>query len=169
MIRTLAAALMLATPAAAQEMMILEMQLGGLEEQRDNQALAPLLAACLVGNGDAEATATLFTDAGWTRTDDADMGMVSLTPPWGDPYVTLYDNGAICDVTSEQIGLMKADQNLTPLLLAAQFPINRADVPSGCTAYDLGSGITAEMTSSGNDPQCQSDDTSNIRLTFSAP
>jgi hypothetical protein len=169
MIRMALAGLLLATPVAAQEMAVLRMQLGGLDEQRDNQALAPLIAACLVGNGDAGATAALFTDAGWTRSDDAEMGVVSLTPPWGDPYVILYDNGAICDVTSESIGLMRADQNLAPLLLAAQFPINRADVPSGCTAYDIGSGIIAELTSSGNDPQCRSDTTSNIRFTFAAP
>jgi hypothetical protein len=170
MMRTiLPALLLLAGPAAAQEMMILDMQMGDLEEAQDEQALRPLLAACLLGNGDAEVTAALFTDAGWTREDETDMGMIALTPPWGDPYVTIYDGGAICDVTSEELGLMIADQNLVPLLLAAQFQIDRTEVPSGCMAYDLGGGIVAELTSSGNDPTCQSDGNSNVRFTFSAP
>jgi hypothetical protein len=161
--------LALATPVAAQDMSILQAQLGDLDRQKDSQAMAPLLAACLLGNGDAQAMAAPFDAAGWTRFDDPEMGMISQIPPWGDPYVTILDNGAICDVTSETMGLMKADQNLIPLLAAAGFTVVRTDVPSGCVAYYLGGGITAEMTSSGNDPACQSDDTSNIRLTFSAP
>ena len=163
---TLLVALLLATPAVAQDLSVLQSQLGDLEEEQDNGALAPLIAACLLGDGDAEATAALFTDAGWIRTDDPEMGVVTLVPAWGDPYVTLYQDGAICDVTSETLSLMRADQNLIPLLTAAQFSIDRTDVPSGCIAYDLGKGVVAEMSSSGNDPQCRSDDNSNIRFTF---
>jgi hypothetical protein len=166
MIRLATLALLFATPVAAQDMTILQSRLADLGSEQDKSTTVPLLAACLVGNGDAEATAALFTEAGWTRTDDADMGLVSLTPPWGDPYVTLYEGGRICDVTSERMGLMRADQNLVPLLTAAGYKIGRTDVPSGCIAYDLGTGVTAEMTSSGNDPQCRSDSTSNVRLTF---
>jgi hypothetical protein len=168
MIRPALLALMLATPVAAQDMSILESQLRNLDEEQDSQALVPLIAACLLGGGDAEVTATLFTDAGWTRTDDAEMGVVSLVPAWGDPYVTLYQDGAICDVTSDELSLMRADQSLIPLLTAAQFQVARTDVPSGCIAYDVGNGVVAEMSSAGNDPQCRSDDSSNIRFTFAS-
>lgn len=168
MIRSALLAVLLATPAMAQDTSILRFQLSDLESEEDNQAFVPLIAACLLGNGDAEATATLFTDAGWTRTDDPEMGIVSLVPAWGDPYVTLYEGGAICDVTSEKMGLMQADGSLIPFLTAAQYKIDRTDVPSGCIAYDLGNGVVAEMSSSGNDPQCRSDDNSNIRFTFAS-
>jgi hypothetical protein len=169
MIRISLLALMLATPAMAEDNSVLKFQLRSLDNQNDDSALTPLIAACLLGNGDGEATAKFFTDAGWARNDDTEMGMVSLTPAWGDPYVTLYENGAICDVTSETMGLMRADGNLVPLMAAAGIKVSRADVPSGCVAYDLGNGIIAEMSSSGNDPTCQSDSTSNIRFTFAAP
>ena len=169
MLRVTLLALIVGTPVLARDILVLESQLRKLDKQRENQALAGPMSACLLGAGDAEATVAYFTAAGWARTDDSEMGLISLVPSWGDPYVTLYDNGAICDVTSETLGLTIADQNLVPLLVAAQYPISSATVASGCTAYDLGNGVTAELSSSGNDPQCQSDTGSNVRFTFATP
>ncbi len=162
MIRAVLMLAVLAAPVAAQDLSVLEFQLRALEKEQDDQALVPLIAGCFLGAGDLEKTAGFFTDAGWARSDDAEMGMVSLTPPWGDPYVAIYENGAICDATSETNGLMRADSALVPLMAAAQIIVARTEVPSGCVAYDMGNGVTAELTSSGNDPQCRSDDTSNI-------
>jgi len=44
--------------------------------------------------------------------------------------------------------------------------LNSVDNPSTCDTYALSDTVTVEITSSGNDPVCFSETTSNLRFTF---
>ena len=146
---------------------MLEFQLRDLQDATNSKVLRGAVAACMLGNGDAEAAATLFTDAGWSRTDDAEMGMVSLTPTQGDATVTLYENGRICDVTSEVWGGATALGALQVSVMLAGFQLV-SDQTSECARFALTDMITVDLTSSGQDPVCISESNSNVRFTFAS-
>lgn len=166
MIRAALVLTLLATPAFAQSKGMMTSMVKRLDSATGEKAMRAASAACVLGNGDPEATATLFTSKGWTRSDDAEMGSVSLAPADGALWVTLYDQGRICDVTSETIGTKDALSVFQALAGTANFPVVTLNLPSGCPAFDVAPGAFVEITSSGNDPVCQSDTTSTLRFTF---
>ena len=110
--------------------------------------------------------AVRFAEAGWTREDDTEMGVTALTPSQGGVYVTLYDGGKICDVSSEIWGTEKAIGALQVIAGGSGMTLKSVDNPSTCSTYALSHSLTAEITSSGNDPVCYSDTTSTLRFTF---
>ncbi len=158
-----------ACPAFAQDQAMLRMGLPNLAKPDSTKILGAAYSACLIGNGDVETTAALFTDAGWTRTDDDEMGVTSLSLPGAEDriFVDLYDNGSICSVSSETLGSDLADGNLITTLGAASYSFDPLDTPDGCTAYTLNTGVVVTQTSSGQDPVCYSEDTSDTRFIFS--
>jgi hypothetical protein len=149
-------------PAFAQDLMMLEFALGDLDDGTDSTVLRAAGAACILGAGDAEATATLFTNAGWSRVDETEMGIVTLSPPAGDVAVTLYEEGRICEVASEIWGFATAIGSLQILSGIAGLSMD-IDYDQECTAIRLTDTVTATVTSTGQDPVCESEINSSIR------
>ncbi len=154
------AAALAAGPAVADRAMLGLLASGQLFADR------PLLrgyALCLLGNGDPAALAGLMAEAGAERMDEPEMGATfyTLDAPF---YVNVYQDGAICDVASEEIGTDTARSSLMVVAGMTGFAMTDGD----CASFVLGGTVAAELTSSGNDPVCPPAETSNVRFTFGA-
>lgn len=163
-VRLLLSALLL-TPAAvsAEPIAIIDAMTQGLYD--DPPAIGSAFAACVNGNGDPEVTATIFTDAGWKRTDDDEMGIVELT---AGPtlFVTLYDGGRICSVYSAVDDTHAAGFTLKTFANVVGLPIAPVADDLDCTAFSLGDTTHVTVTSGGQDPVCDSETDSDTRFTF---
>lgn len=151
-----------AAPALADRMM-LEMVTRGVAV--GNQPLARGYAACLLGEGTVDGVEAALAEMDFTRADDAELGMVTFTSPSLPFSVTLHDNGAICDVTSETLG---TDQATMGIVIVGGMAGYEIDNGGACARMRIAGTALAEITSSGNDPQCSSAGTSNVRFTFGA-
>lgn len=157
----LSAALALAgAPALADAAML------GILAQGRMFADQPLLrgyALCLLGGGDPAALDARMVEAGAERMDESEMGATfyTLDAPF---YVSVYQDGAICDVASEEIGTDAALQSLMVVAGITGF----AMTDGNCPGFVLGGAVAAQLTSSGNDPSCPPAETSNVRFTFGA-
>ncbi|RUS60218.1 hypothetical protein EGN72_10520 [Pseudorhodobacter sp. E13] len=165
MLRTLLLSALMVSPAVAQDEQMMGLQLRQLTAE-GNTVVLGAYAACILGKGDVEATAALFTQAGWTRTDDSEMGVTELAGSNGVVAVTLYDGGRICSVTSEVLGTASTESSLVATLALAGWPITPTEGEGGCAAYVMPELGIASLTSSGQDPVCQSDSSSDARFTF---
>jgi hypothetical protein len=154
---------LLATPTFAQDNAILVHMTRDLD--KPEKALRAAYAACIAGNGQVEATARPFTENGWTRSDDTEMGLITLTPAEGDLYVTLAADGSFCDVASESQGTDAALSSIQILSGAAGLPVEMLETGGECLAASIGMGMV-EIMSSGNDPVCLSETTSAARFFF---
>ncbi|EPX84705.1 hypothetical protein ruthe_02065 [Rubellimicrobium thermophilum DSM 16684] len=118
-------------------------------------------AACVLGGTDPAAVAAPLEDLGLTRTETED-GMIVLSAD-GLPYAITVDPGeGHCDVTSESFG---TDVAMGKLMIVGGMAGFQADDSAPCIAL-LIAGIRAEVTSSGNDPICYDEATSNVRFTL---
>ena len=161
----LLALLALAAPAAAQNREVLEALMYQLKKPENPEVLRVASAARLLGLGDVEAIAAPFVKYGWARQDDADMAMTTLMPPAGDMvYVSIYDDGRICDVASEVWGTDIALPTMQILTAVAGLTATAIDQADGCTSMALTPTAQVTITSSGNDPVCQSPTTSTLRF-----
>lgn len=159
---TLAVALLAATPALADPMM-LRMVAGGTGVA--TQPLARGYAICLLGAGTVAGVETALANAGLTatRADQPDMGLVEFVPE-GVPFaISLYDDGLICDVTSETLGTDQATMGMVIIGGMVGFQMENG---LACAGMRLGGTVVAEISSSGNDPECSHPSTSNVRFTF---
>lgn len=160
----LSALLALSAPVGAQDRMMLEFQLRELKDPANQTVLRGAAAACILGLGDVEAIAAPLVAAGWERMDDAEMGMTSLTPPTEGAYVSLYDEGRICDVSSEIWGTDVALASVQILSGIAGLGMDSIDRGDGCISLALTPNASVTVTSSGNDPVCMSETTSTLRF-----
>ncbi|WP_301458170.1 hypothetical protein [Pseudorhodobacter sp.] len=165
MLRAVAFALLVAAPAAAQDREMLGAQLSQLASGGP-EVLQAAYAACILGGGTVDGAVALFADHGWTRMDDVEMSSTELRSTATEVVVTLYDEGRICAVVSEKLGTETANGALVPVIALAGWPMKSVEMADGCTAYQLGDGLMASVTSSGQDPVCYSTDSSDVRFTF---
>lgn len=157
--------LALAAPAGAEDRAMLETQLRGLKKPDDQKVLRAASAACLLGLGDVEAIAAPFVKYGWDRQDDSEMGVTSIVPPSGDMvYVMIYDEGRICDVSSEVLGTDTALSAVQILSCVGGLSLNSIERADGCISMALTPTASVTVTSSGQDPVCQSETTSTLRF-----
>jgi len=119
-------------------------------------------AACLLGGGDAEKAAEIWTSHGWVETRDDEMGVLYLSSPQAPWYVAMYQNGAICEVGSNTIGTPQATMDLVTVLGMTGFAMVEG---STCPAYEA-IGARLELTSAGQDPNCADETTSALRVIF---
>lgn len=162
-ILTLTVAAFGAVPVLAQDAQMLGMQ---LRQLKSDSVLQGAYAACILGGGSVDTAVALFTDAGWTRTDEPEMGITELRSARTEVIVTLYDEGRICSVVSEEMGTERAGGALIPTIALADWQVVSADSADGCDAYDLGGIAIASVTSSGQDPVCYAENSSDVRFTF---
>ena len=104
---------------------------------------------------------------GWIHGEPTDGIAIAQPGVGGDTFALIADDASFCHVESMTIGTQKAAETLALALPAAgtTLPDPGTDA-AGCALYDLGSGITATLTSGGAEPTCTSDTTSTVRFDF---
>jgi len=125
--------------------------------------------ACLSGGGEVDLTEAMLVDGlMWTRSDDGEDGLVYFYPGAGEEsFVYMADDGSFCHVESTSVDSATASELLATALAppeGAAFDYSRDD--AGCTRLDLETGVTATITSGGNDPTCGSETDSGVRFAF---
>lgn len=123
--------------------------------------------ACFMGRGDPEIVAPNLGLYGWTH-EEADEGITIALPGVGDAsFVIIADDASFCFVESLKLGTTKAAEVLALALPGAGVTLPEpSTTDGGCALYDLGSGITATLTSGGDDTICTSETTSIVRFDF---
>ena len=153
--KRLALALLLASPAAAQD------------ADPKNQLVEGYMA-CMSGGGDVGLTSQMLDALAWTKTEDGDMGLVNFYPGAGDStFIYMADDGSFCHVESLTVDSATASEILAATLGGedgAPFDYSKDDM--GCTRLDFETGVQATITSGGNDPTCGSDTDSGVRFTY---
>jgi len=124
---------------------------------------------CIMAKGDAEVATANLGLYGWTHEEAEDGLQVALPGVGGDTFVLMANDGSFCQVESMTLGTDKAAETLGFALPGAGIsdPVTGTD-EMGCTTMDLGNGLTATLTSGGNDPTCTSDTDSAVRFNFAA-
>lgn len=124
--------------------------------------------ACLSGGGQVDLTQSMLTASQWTRRDDGEDGLVYFYPGAGqDTLVYMAEDGAFCHVESLSVDSATASEILASSLAppeGAPFDYSKDDM--GCTRLDFETGVTATITSGGNDPTCGSQTDSAVRFAF---
>lgn len=124
---------------------------------------------CFATAGDVEMAVSTFSSQGWVKGDGED-GLIYLHPGAGDAsFVYLADDGSFCHVESTSVDSATASEVLaTALETAGVTDIEYNKDEMGCTQLGYGDGMTATITSGGNDPTCGSDTDSGVRFAFAA-
>jgi len=158
MIRAFALLALLATPAFTQD-------------ADPNGQLVEGFLACISGNGDMDLSEALLVGAlQWTRSDEGEEGLTYFFPGAGeDTIVYIADDGSFCHVESTSVDSATASQILAATLESPEgVPFEYSKDDMGCTRLDLETGVTATITSGGNDPICGSESDSAVRFDFTA-
>ena len=122
---------------------------------------------CFMAHGDPDIVAPNLGLYGWTHEPPTD-GIAIAYPGAGDAtFILIADDASFCHVESLSLGTQKAAETLTLALQGAGtiLPDPGTDA-MGCALYDLGSGITATLTSGGTEPTCTADASSIVRFDF---
>jgi len=155
MIRPILVLLALTAPLAAQD------------ADPGNQLVEGYMA-CLSGGGDDALTGAVLDALQWTRDEAGEDGLINFYPGIGEStLIYMADDGSFCHVESLSVGSATASEILAATLNAeggAAFEYAKDDM--GCTRLDLDTGVTATITSGGNDPVCGSDTDSAVRFAF---
>ena len=158
MIRALALLTLLADAAAAQD------------ADPHNQLVEGFLA-CMSGGGEVDLTQAMLVDAlQWTRSGDGEDGLIYFYPGAGeDTFVYMADDGTFCHVESTMVDSATASEILAGSLAPPEgAPFEYSKDEMGCTRLDFETGVTATITSGGNDPTCGSETDSGVRFDFFA-
>lgn len=156
MIRATALLMVLAAPALAQE----ADPAGQLVEG---------YVACFMGRGEPDMVAPSLGLYGWTHEEAEDGLTMALPGVGGDSFVLIANDASFCHVESLKLGTDKAAETLALALQGANVTLpDPGTSEDGCAIYDLGDGVTATLTSGGNDPTCASDTNSGVRFDFAA-
>lgn len=120
-------------------------------------ALGGAIIACAAAVIDPATANTTFKTAGWQPSEGYDG-----TTAWeqGDIWTTFWTKPGFCMVADERVS---TDEMESTLLGLTDAPPAKGTDENGCTTYDLG-GVTATLTSSGNDPVCTSDTGAALRF-----
>ena len=156
MIRTTILLAVLAGPALAQD------------ADPEGQLVEGYLS-CFMGRADPDVVAPNLGLYGWTH-EPAEDGLVIALPGAGEAtFVLIAEDKSFCHVESLALGSDKAAEVLALALAGAGVTLPEpATDTMGCAFYDLGTGITATLTSGGNDPTCTSQTDSGVRFEFAA-
>jgi hypothetical protein len=161
----MAAAALLPLPALAADADLAAIS-HDLALKAESGGYAAAIAACILGKGDPKATERLFTTGGWAASRDDEMGEIDLTSPANDLTAMIATDGGFCQVSSEAIGTGPVMDAVTAVLAATSDSATTVKDVIGCTAFVPMKGLQVGVSSSGNDPTCQSDTTSAVRVEF---
>ena len=126
--------------------------------------------ACMSGGGRVDLTAQMLSAANWTRDDSGEEGLIYFYPANGDTtFVYMGSDGSFCHVESTSIDSATASKILATTLAPPEgAPFEYSKNEMGCTMLDFDTGVTATITSGGNDPTCGSKTDSGVRFQFAA-
>jgi hypothetical protein len=156
----------LAAPVSAQDAAALQILGRGIDDTMGIPLMSAATAVCLANDGDGAALVAAFETEGWLVTTDAEMGESGMTRDGADVFVMMFQDGAICDVGSMTLSTGDAISALQTVAGAAGLALEPVTDAMGCDAYQIAPGITVEITSTGQDPVCQSDTDSTLRIAF---
>ncbi len=153
--RVFALSVLISTPVAAQD------------ANPQNQLVEGFLA-CFSGGGIPDLTASMLDVFMWSREEAPDEGLIYYYPAVGeDTFAYMADDGSFCHVESVTVNSEATSQILAISLGGAEgAPFDYSKDEMGCTQLDFETGVTAVITSGGNDPTCGSDIDSAVRFTF---
>ena len=153
MIRNAALLALLASPVAAQD------------ADPHNQLVEGYMA-CMSGGGEVALTESMLTALFWTRSDAGEDGLVYFNPGVGeDTAVYMAEDGSFCHVESLTVGSAPASEILIAALGSEEgAAFDTSKDAMGCTRLDFTTGVSATITSGGNDPTCASDTDSGVRF-----
>lgn len=139
----------------------------GNSEARDQ--LTAGYQACLSGGGQVDLTQNMLAALGWETQEGSEDGLISFLPPSGeDSFVYMADDGSFCHVESTTIDSATASEILAQAVSPPEgAPFDYSKDEMGCTRLDFETGVTATITSGGQDPTCGSDTDSGVRFDFS--
>ena len=125
--------------------------------------------ACFMTHATKDTITASLTQFGWTLQPGED-GITDALPAKGEATLLHFaDDASYCQVESTTIGTKDA---LTTLSAALEGTGTKLPAPSkdadGCAVYDFGAGVTATLTSGGNDPTCTSDTDSTVTFDFAS-
>jgi hypothetical protein len=131
------------------------------------------IEACVLGEGALGPTSSMLAMNGWVPDFEGEEGVFGFLPGGGpeDTYLYMSATGEFCHVESLVIGSDAARAELEAFLGESEAGIMVTGTGTGqidCPALILSNGVTAEVSSAGNDPVCQSPDNSGLRFTYSA-
>ena len=122
--------------------------------------------ACMSGGGEVALTESMLTALFWTRSDAGEDGLVYFNPGVGeDTAVYMAEDGSFCHVESLTVGSAPASEILIAALGSEEgAAFDTSKDAMGCTRLDFTTGVSATITSGGNDPTCASDTDSGVRF-----
>ncbi|MDB5659236.1 MAG: hypothetical protein JWS10_1851 [Cypionkella sp.] len=121
--------------------------------------------ACMSGGNQVDLTEAMLTSLSWTRNDEGEEGLVYFYPGVGNDTIVYMAEGSFCHVESGSVDSATASEILAAALggvEGAPFVYSKDDM--GCTRLDFDTGVSATITSAGNDPTCGSDSDSGVRF-----
>jgi hypothetical protein len=155
--RLLALALLAPLPALAQD------------ADPSNQMIEGF-GACALGEGIADKTLPPLGLYGWTHEADPEQGLADFRPGVGEDtfgYMSLTPD--FCHIESTSLGTARALELLGYLSFSGQVSVESTETDAyGCSIVTLSNGVTAAVTSGGNDPVCTSEQNSGVRFYFGA-
>lgn len=124
--------------------------------------------ACALGGGKVDVTVPMLGLYGWTSETDAEPGLVYFQPAVGEAtFAYMTDEVQFCHVESTVLGT-EAVTSLLEFTIQASGQVSVTDrvTEEGCSVLMLSNGVTAQITSGGQDPVCASDSDSAVRFFF---
>ncbi len=155
MIRAAALLALMAAPVSAQEADPAQQMLEGF-------------SICMMS---AKETAVSYVDIyKWTKSAAEDGIEIAMPGVGSDTFVLLSQDKSFCHVESLVLGTDKTLETFKSAIeLGGMFKLPEPQTsPDGCALYDFGDGMTATLTSGGNDPTCTSQTDSALRFDFAA-
>lgn len=154
--------------ASAQDWDVVRGMLALLASEDDYNAQKGAFAACLLGDGDPEATVKLFTKAGW-EAEDAGGGAIDILPPRGNLIAGIYLDGDICSVSNYAQATEEVPHEMEIFLTATGFSWGGNLMVDGCPqGWRIGNEVIASLTSGGQDPECTSPQSNEVRFYYGA-
>lgn len=169
MIRPALALALLATPAAATPLSIpaLERMTADLGAAEPSSQIASALAACVLGNGNVQATLDQFTAQAWGHAYDPTMRLYDLSAGEGaSAYVAVAEDGRFCDVYSPRVDTMVMAGLLQQVLAETPAGVATVTTETGCPAFRLPGGGNATVQGGGAEPVCNSPTDAAVRMHF---
>ena len=155
-------------PLAALDMNVIEYMAKDLKRDGSAKKYNGAIASCLAGNGDPAKTAEYFAQGEWDVTPQPEMGIIEFSGPDENVYAMAADDGSFCMASAEDQGFISAMGKLQVMGLAAGLKFKEVPHPTGCLTFEMENGLTGQITSSGNDPVCEDENTSSVRFEWAA-
>jgi hypothetical protein len=130
------------------------------------------IAVCLAGQGERDKTAAIFTENGWSLTEDRMNGVNKLASRHLGVNVEAARDGAFCLATSDQTGTDETRAMMVGLVNSdATTGLTWEEIEPGshgCSTFQMAAQIKAEVSATADKDTCDAGDRSAVRIWFGA-